>query len=189
MEELPREDWQGKHALVIGAARQGIAVARFLIARGAQVTLNDRQPAEALAEAQKALANLPIRWIVGGHPLEALEGIDLVCVSGGVPLTLPLIVEARKRGILITNDSQLFFENTSATVIGISGSAGKTTTTTLVGRIAQAAVQNHSNNTPYQKVWVGGNIGTPLIDHVDEISPFDLVVLELSSFQLELMTR
>lgn len=189
VEELPRRDWQGKHALVIGAARQGMAVARFLVSRHAQVTLNDRQPAEALEEARKSLADLPIRWIVGGHPLEALEGVDLVCVSGGVPLTLPLIVEAKRRGILITNDAQLFLENTSATVIGISGSAGKTTTTTLVGRIAQAAVQNHPDNTPYQKVWVGGNIGTPLIDQVDEISPLDLVVLELSSFQLELMTR
>lgn len=185
----PRKDWQGKHALVIGAARQGIAVARFLAERGAKVTLNDRQPAEALGNAKQALADLPIQWIVGGHPLEALEGVDLICVSGGVPLTIPLIVEARRRGIRITNDSQLFLETTPATIIGISGSAGKTTTTTLVGRIAQAALQNHPSRVPYRKVWVGGNIGTPLIHQVQEISPLDLVVLELSSFQLELMSR
>jgi len=188
-EAISRKDWQGKHALVIGAARQGIAVARFLAERGATVTLNDRQPMEALETARQALADLPIRWISGGHPLEALEGIDLLCVSGGVPLSLPLIAEAKRRGLWITNDSQLFLENTSATVIGISGSAGKTTTTTLVGRIAQAALQNHPFKVPYQKVWVGGNIGTPLIDRVDEIHPADLVVLELSSFQLEIMTR
>jgi len=188
-EPLSRKDWQGKRALVVGAARQGIAVARFLAERGATVTLNDRQPAEALENAQQALADLPIRWITGGHPLEALEGIDLICVSGGVPLSLPLIAEAKRRGILITNDSQLFLEATSATVIGISGSAGKTTTTTLVGRIAQAAVQHYSSKVPYQKVWVGGNIGTPLIHQVDEIQAEDLVVLELSSFQLEVMTR
>ncbi len=188
-EVSPPKDWQGKHALVIGAARQGIAVTRFLIERGAKVTLNDRLPAEALQDAQQALADLPIRWIVGGHPLEALEGVDLICVSGGVPLTLPVIKEARRRGLPITNDSQLFLENVSATVIGISGSAGKTTTTTLVGRIAQAAVDHFPSTIPYQKVWVGGNIGTPLIDQVDQIKPQDLVVLELSSFQLELMTR
>jgi len=184
-----RRDWQGIRALVIGAARQGVAVARFLAERGAMVTVNDRQPAQALEKAQQALADLPIRWITGGHPLEALEGIDLICVSGGVPLSLPLIVEAKRRGIHLTNDSQIFLETTSATVIGISGSAGKTTTTTLVGRIAQAAVQNYPSIVPYQKVWVGGNIGTPLIHQVDAIQPEDLVVLELSSFQLELMTR
>lgn len=188
-EPLSHKDWQGKHALVVGAARQGIAVARFLAERGATVTLNDHQPAEALESARQALADLPIRWITGGHPLEALEGIDLLCVSGGVPLSVPMIAEAKRRGLLITNDAQLFLEATSATVIGISGSAGKTTTTTLVGRIAQAAVQHHLSRVPYQKVWVGGNIGTPLIHQVDEIQPADLVVLELSSFQLELMTR
>lgn len=187
-EPVAGKDWQGKHVLVVGAARQGIAVARFLAERGATVTLNDRQPSEALESARQALADLPIRWITGGHPLEALEGIDLLCVSGGVPLSVPMIAEAKRRGILITNDSQLFLEATSATVIGISGSAGKTTTTTLVGRIAQAAVQHHPSKVSYQKVWVGGNIGTPLIDQVDEIQSEDLVVLELSSFQLELMT-
>ncbi len=182
------KDWQGKHALVIGAARQGIATARFLAERGAKVTLNDRQPIDSLTTAQQALSDLPIRWVVGGHPLDALKGVDLVCVSGGVPLTLPLIAEARKQGILVTNDSQIFLETVTATVIGISGSAGKTTTTSLVGRIAQSAVQNFPTSTPYQKVWVGGNIGTPLIDQVDQIKSQDLVVLELSSFQLELMT-
>lgn len=186
---ISNKDWRGKHALVIGAARQGIAIARFLAERGAKVTLNDRQPAEALEYARQALADLSIHWVVGGHPLEALQGVDLICVSGGVPLTLPLIVEAKRRGIPLTNDSQLLLETTSATVIGISGSAGKTTTTTLVGRIAQSAVQNFPTQIPYHKVWVGGNIGTPLIHQVDEISPLDLVVLELSSFQLELMTR
>ncbi len=182
------KDWQGKHALVIGAARQGIATARFLAKRGAKVTLNDRQPLDSLAAAQQALSDLPIRWVVGGHPLDVLKGVDLVCVSGGVPLTLPLIAEASKRGILVTNDTQIFLETVTATIIGISGSAGKTTTTSLVGRIAQSAIENFPINTPYQKVWVGGNIGTPLIDQVDQIKPQDLVVLELSSFQLELMT-
>lgn len=184
----PSTGWQGKHALVIGAARQGIAVARFLAERGAKVTLNDRQPIEALTKAQQSLIDLPIKWIAGGHPLEALEGVDLICVSGGVPLDLPLILEAKRRGILLTNDSQLLLENISATVIGISGSAGKTTTTTLVGRIAQAALQDYAASIPYQRVWVGGNIGTPLIDQAHQISSIDLVVLELSSFQLELMT-
>ncbi|MCS7246672.1 MAG: UDP-N-acetylmuramoyl-L-alanine--D-glutamate ligase [Anaerolineales bacterium] len=189
LEKTASRDWQGTHVLVIGAARQGIALARFFATRGAEITINDRQSAEALKNSMQALADLPVRWLLGGHPLQALDGVDLVCISGGVPLTLPLIAEAQRRGIPLTNDSQLFLETTSATVVGISGSAGKTTTTTLVGRIAQAAVQNFPSTTPFRKVWVGGNIGTPLIHLVDEIGAHDLVVLELSSFQLELMSR
>jgi UDP-N-acetylmuramoylalanine--D-glutamate ligase len=116
---------------------------------------------------------------LGGHPVEALDGIDLVCISGGVPLTLPLIVAAQARGIPLSNDSQIFLETAPCKVIGITGSAGKTTTTTLVGRMAQAAA----------RAWMGGNIGNPLLADVDEMRPDDLAVMELSSFQLELMTR
>jgi UDP-N-acetylmuramoylalanine--D-glutamate ligase len=106
----------------------------------------------------------------------------MVCVSGGVPITLPLILEAKHRHLPITNDSQIFMESVKAPVIGITGSAGKTTTTTLVGRIAREGVES-----PH-KVWVGGNIGLPLVEYLDEIQAQDSVILELSSFQLEQMT-
>ena len=83
--------------------------------------------------------NLPVTWACGGHPLELLDGTDLVCPSGGVPLTFPLIVEAQRRGIPLSNDSQIFLEVCPCPTIGITGSAGKTTTTSLVGRmVAQA---------------------------------------------------
>ena len=185
--------WQNKKVVIVGAARQGQALARYLLEHGAQVVMNDRQPAEALADAQHALAdltaaNLPLTWVCGGHPLDLLDGADLLCLSGGVPLELPLVAEAHKRGIPLTNDSQIFMELASCKVIGITGSAGKTTTTTLVGRIAQASVTAGGSNSGYGKVWVGGNIGTPLITFVDEMSPADLAVVEFSSFQLELMT-
>ncbi|GAP07099.1 UDP-N-acetylmuramoylalanine--D-glutamate ligase [Anaerolinea thermolimosa] len=158
-------------------------MARFLATHHAHVILNDQRPAEALEKERQLLSPWPIRWVTGGHPLELLDEVDWVCISGGVPLTLPLVVEAKKRGLPLTNDSQIFMEEVPCPVIGITGSAGKTTTTTLVGRMAQAALQ------PPRRAWVGGNIGTPLIDRVTEIQPHDLVVLELSSFQLELMTR
>ncbi|NPV57212.1 MAG: UDP-N-acetylmuramoyl-L-alanine--D-glutamate ligase, partial [Anaerolineae bacterium] len=87
-----------------------------------------------------------------------------------------------RRGMLISNDTQVFMEHITCKVIGITGSAGKTTTTTLAGRMAQA------DPNPKGRVWVGGNIGLPLIDHVESIQPEDLVILELSSFQLEQMT-
>jgi len=167
--------------LVLGAARQGMAVTRFLVRNGATVILNDQKPAEEFKPVTQDLANMNIRFEFGGHPLSLLEGIDLVIVSGGVPLNIPIIQEAIHRGMSVTNDSQLFMETNPARTIGITGSAGKTTTTVLVGEIAKAAMGAD------QKVWVGGNIGLPLIDLLDQIKPQDWVVLELSSFQLELM--
>src|SRR5512133_1650825 len=133
-----KRNWVGQKVLVIGAARQGLSLARHLAARGAQVTLNDQHAPEQMAAAQESLAGLPINWVLGSHPLSLLDTNDLVCVSGGVPLTLPIIVEALRRGLPLTNDSQIFMEEVSAPVIGITGSAGKTTTTTLVGRMASA---------------------------------------------------
>lgn len=180
---MMNKDWQGQRVLILGAARQGLALGRYLASHGAQVILNDQRPADQMQTAQQSLAEFPnIRWVFGGHPIELLDSIDLVCVSGGVPLTLPIITEAIHRGIPLSNDSQIFMENVPCPVIGITGSAGKTTTTTLVGQIAQIAIQ------PPRKVWVGGNIGFPLITYLDEIQAQDCVVLELSSFQLELMS-
>jgi UDP-N-acetylmuramoylalanine--D-glutamate ligase len=180
------KDWSGQHVLIIGAARQGLALTRHLVDHGARVTLNDRKPQNETAATSTALGNRPVETVFGDHPLTLLDGADLVCISGGVPLTLSLIEEARRRNIPLTNDSQLFMESVPCPVIGITGSAGKTTTTTLVGRIAQSAVKH--GLVAHKTAWVGGNIGTPLIDHLDEIQATDLVILELSSFQLELMT-
>jgi UDP-N-acetylmuramoylalanine--D-glutamate ligase len=176
------KSWNGKRVLIVGAARQGLALARYLAGNGAVVTLNDQHTADQMETARQALANLPVRWALGGHPTNLLNDADLVCLSGGVPLTLPLVMEAQRRGIPISNDSQIFMEAVPCKVIGITGSAGKTTTTILVGRIAQNALQ------PPRRAWVGGNVGVPLIDVVDQINADDLAVLELSSFQLEQMT-
>lgn len=174
-------DWKNRRILILGAARQGLALARYLCAQGAQVTLSDQRSPEQMREAVDSLSTLPLRWALGGHPLELLDDTDLVCVSGGVPLTIPLIVEALRRGIQLTNDSQIFMELVPCKVIAITGSAGKTTTTTLFGKIASLAL-------PEKRVWVGGNIGLPLVEYLDEMTSQDLAVLELSSFQLELMT-
>ncbi len=183
-------DWQGKRVIVIGAARQGIALARFLSRHGAEVVLNDRRPAGELQTARLALSGEPVEWVLGAHPLDVLDGSDLVCPSGGVPLSLPLVQEARRRGIPLANDSQIFLEAAPCMVIGVTGSAGKTTTTTLIGRIARAAQGDETGPAKtYQRIWVGGNIGNPLIDVLEDMSPYDLAVMELSSFQLEVMTK
>ncbi|HRS74042.1 MAG TPA: UDP-N-acetylmuramoyl-L-alanine--D-glutamate ligase [Anaerolineaceae bacterium] len=174
--------FNGKRVLVIGAARQGLALARYLINQQALVTLNDQQTPEQLQQVMQPFAGSGVEWALGGHPLHLLDGKDLVCVSGGVPLTLPLVQAALERGIPLTNDSQIFMETVKAPVVGITGSAGKTTTTSIFGRMAAAALKSPC------KAWVGGNIGNPLIEFSEEIDADDLVIQEFSSFQLELMT-
>ncbi len=179
--------WNGLTILIVGAARQGLALAAYLARKGARVVLNDQRTEGELASARASLAedlgsfSSRVSWACGGHSLDLLAGVDLVCVSGGVPLDLPLIAEAIRLGLSLSNDSQIFLEAVPCPVVGITGSAGKTTTTTLVGRIAEASGR-------YRKVWVGGNIGLPLINLVDQMTADDLVVMELSSFQLEIMT-
>jgi UDP-N-acetylmuramoylalanine--D-glutamate ligase len=188
-------DWKDKRVIVIGAARQGVALGRFLAARGARVVMNDQKPIDQLEAVKRSLEEQAgnhawrIEWFLGSHPLSLLEGADVVCVSGGVPLDLPLIQEARAAGIPLSNDSQVFLEECPCRTVGITGSAGKTTTTSLVGMIAETAISAASMGKPrFRKVWVGGNIGSPLLADVEQMDPRDLAVLELSSFQLELMT-
>lgn len=177
-------NWKGKRVVVLGAARQGLALARYLARHGAKVVLNDRRMADHLEQERAELAKFDIEWVLGGHPVEVLdERPEMVCISGGVPLENPVAEAARAKGIRLSNDTQIFMEGVPCKTIGITGSAGKTTTTTLVGRIAQSG-----NSGKYGRVWIGGNIGDPLINYVDEMQPSDLAILEISSFQAELMT-
>jgi len=155
------------------------------LAEGAEVTLTDCRPEQDLICVMDSLSDQPLRWALGGHPFEILDGQDLVCVSGGVPLELPFILEARSRQIPLSNDSQILLDACPCEVVGITGSAGKTTTTALVGLMAETYMQMKARG---HKAWVGGNIGNPLIEQVRQMHEDDLVILELSSFQLELMT-
>jgi UDP-N-acetylmuramoylalanine--D-glutamate ligase len=175
--------YAGQRIVILGLARQGVALARYLALAGAHVIVSDQQPAAQLAEALAALSDLPLEFVLGGHPESLLDHADLLCLSGGVPADLPIVQAARRRGLPLSNDSQLFLEACppGVTVIGITGSAGKTTTTTLVGRILSAQAAG--------PVLVGGNIGNPLIAELPALRPGHRVVMELSSFQLELMTR
>lgn len=188
-------DWNGKRVLILGAARQGLSLARWLARHGARVTLNDFRPLDDMRAAQATLHDVDVEWVLGGHPLELLDRIDLLCPSGGIPLTLPMVSEAIRRGIPLSNDTQIFLEAVPCKTIGITGSAGKTTTTTLVGEMAKAEVAHRQSDVEnrranaIRRVYVGGNIGDPLINYVDEMQPDDLAILEISSFQLEQMTR
>ena len=167
----------GRRVLIVGFGRQGQALGRWLPTVGARVTVTDRRGARELGIRRREFPGL--RFHLGGHPEDVLAGARLICVSGGVPLDLPILAKARELGIPLSNDAQLFMERSPAPIIGITGSAGKTTTATLVARILEAAGY---------RVWLGGNIGNPLITDLRRIKASDLVVMELSSFQLELMS-
>ncbi|HAE59120.1 MAG TPA: UDP-N-acetylmuramoyl-L-alanine--D-glutamate ligase [Anaerolineae bacterium] len=177
-------NWRNKKVIIIGAARQGLALARYLALHNAQVTINDRRPAVELRDEMEALAKFSVTWAVGGHDPQIATGAQAVFVSGGVPLENPIVRAARQQGILVSNDTQVFMQAVPCKTIGITGSAGKTTTTTLVGRMAQVG-----SSGLYGRSWIGGNIGDPLINYVDEMQPSDLAIMEISSFQSELLTN
>jgi len=175
------KDWAGTHLVIVGAARQGLALAKYLSSKGVRITVTDQKDKEMMQELIQEYQDDNLNWVLGGHPLELLDTADVLSLSGGIPLTIPFVKEALKREIPLTNDSQVFMDTVACPVIGITGSAGKTTTTLLVGKMAQDAFGiDHS--------WVGGNIGNPLIAVVDLIRSEDIAVVELSSFQLDQMT-
>jgi len=162
-------------ALVVGLGVSGVAAATLLASQGWGVTVNDRAtPSELTAR----LGTLPagIAVVTGGHPLELLDGVALVVVSPGVPWELPLLAEARRRGLEVIAEVELASRALPRVpIVGVTGSNGKTTVTSLLGAIAGAAGW---------RVGVGGNIGTAASDLV-LAGGWDAVVLELSSFQLE----
>lgn len=174
--KLAQHEIDNVRALILGLAREGTALARFLAEHGARVTVTDIKPAEALSDRLASLAGLPVRAALGGHPETLLDESDIIFVSPGVPLEIPFLAEARRRGVPLSSETRLFTRLCPALVVGITGSSGKSTTTALAGELIRASGR---------KTWVGGNIGRPLISVLDKMGPEDTVVMELSSFQLE----
>ncbi|MEO8744965.1 MAG: UDP-N-acetylmuramoyl-L-alanine--D-glutamate ligase [Candidatus Dormiibacterota bacterium] len=166
-------------ALVVGAARSGIALANHLTREGERVRVVDRRPA---AELQDAIAQMPgsVDLRLGGDEAGALDGVDAVYASPGVPWDSPLLNDARSRGIPVSSEIDVFLKLCPGTVVGITGTNGKTTTTALTGEVLSGG---------RRPVMVGGNIGDTVLDRLDEITPDHWVVLELSSFQLESVER
>lgn len=167
---------RGKRVLVVGLARTGIATALFCKARGAEVSATDLRPETEIPEAAAQLRAAEIRLDLGGHPGQAILGQDLVIPSPGVPADAPLLRAAREKGVTIWSEIELAHRFLNGRLIGITGSNGKTTTTSLVEHILRTA--------GFPTI-LAGNIGTPLISRVQETSDKTLTVVELSSFQLE----
>ena len=170
-------DLTGKRVTVLGLGvlSGGVASARYFAARGADVTVTDLQPAEALRKSIDALARWPVRYVLGEHREEDISGADLVVVGPAVRDDSPFLRLARDRGVPLTTETNLVFETCRRPVIGITGSNGKTTTTRLIGALYQAVDP---------AVLVGGNIGRALLNELDGEASDSPVVLELSSFQL-----
>jgi len=164
---------QGRHALILGYGRSGRAAASFIAGRGGSIRVVDRADTPEL-RADLDRAGIAAR--LGGYDAQDLNGQDLLVVSPGVAWDEPLVESARRRGIEVTSEIDLFFRACPSHIAGITGTNGKTTTTALTTEVFRAGGL---------RVMRGGNIGEPVLDRIDQLGADDWVVLELSSFQLE----
>ena len=163
----------GQQVLVVGAARSGVAAAYLLAKRGARVTLTDRKP--GIAE-QANLKAAGVALELGGHNVRTFETADLIVVSPGVRIDLPEVLHAKAQGVPVIGELELASRWLLGPIVAITGTKGKSTTTTLVGRMLEAAGK---------RVLVGGNIGVPVSAQVDASTADTVHVIEASSFQLE----
>ena len=166
----------GKYVLVVGLGKSGVASALFLKAHGARVTVSDTKSGDELRNEIPVLLDHGITVETGGHGERTFRGQDLIVVSPGVPVDAPPLVQARGLGESVIGEIELAAQFLPGPIVAITGSNGKTTTTTLVGEILTAG------GLP---TLVGGNIGTPAISLAGRAKPETVTVLEISSFQLE----
>ncbi len=166
----------GKRTLVVGLGKSGVASALFMKAHGARVTVSDTKSGDELRNEIPVLLDHGITVETGGHGDRTFRGQDLIVVSPGVPVDAPPLVQARSLGETVIGEIELAAQFLPGPIVAITGSNGKTTTTTLAGEIMAAA------GLP---TLVGGNIGTPAISLAERAKPETVIVLEISSFQLE----
>ncbi|MFZ5944150.1 MAG: UDP-N-acetylmuramoyl-L-alanine--D-glutamate ligase [Bacillota bacterium] len=170
----------GKKVLIMGAARSGIAASKFLANKGAKVTLTDIKEPSAMKQVEQEITSLGIQTLWGVQPEINQLLPDLIIVSPGIPINIRPLVEANIKGIPVIGEIELAYRYSSAPFIAVTGTNGKTTTTALIGQIFKDA---------QKKVIIGGNIGLPLINYVEDITAKDLIVAEVSSFQLETIDK
>ena len=169
---------------VLGIGISNRPLIDWLLLRGASVTARDRKSYEQLMPLSEELTKKGVKLILGDEYLENIDE-DMIFRAPGIRPDLPQIRKAMENGAVLTSEMELFFELTPATVLAITGSEGKTTTTTLTYKILEEELKKNGKG----KVFVGGNIGAPLLPHVDEMKGDDFAVVELSSFQLSTMRR
>ena len=172
--------FKGKKVLVVGFGLSGVAVAKYMAKQGAKVTVTDTKQKSELMDSVNACADLKLEYELGKHNGPTFRASEMVVLSPGVPLNIKPLDEAREVNVPITNEIDLAAAALKEPLITVTGTNGKTTVTTLIGEMFK------NDNRP---AYVGGNIGKPLLDYVTEGSKVDVVVAELSSFQLELTSR
>lgn len=176
-------DYRGRRVTVmgLGAFGGGMGAVRFLAERGALLTITDQRTEAALSASLEELRDLPdVRYRLGGHDAEDFTSAQLIVVNPAVPCEHPLLERARHSNVPLTSEMNLFWQHNPAPVLAVTGSNGKSTTTAMLHNILLQAGG---------KIWLGGNIGRSLLPDVDQICPNDVIVLELSSFQLTDLDR
>jgi UDP-N-acetylmuramoylalanine--D-glutamate ligase len=169
-------NFENKKVLVVGLAKTGLAVARFLMDRGAQVTATDVKEKDELNSYVQDALTMGISMELGAHKVESFTDSDLIIVSPGVPHTIMPLEAARRAGVSVIGEVELASRYITEPIVAITGTNGKTTTTSLIGEMLKASGG---------KVFVGGNIGAPLIDYLNSGTRADVIVAEISSFQLD----
>ena len=179
---MEKESFKGKKITVMGLGLfgGGVGAVKYLVSQGAEVTVTDLKSAEELSASLKRLDDLPVKFKLGKHDEEDFVNVDMLVVSPAVPDDSKFLEIAFKNSIRIDSELSIFFRLCPAPIIGITGSNGKSTTTSLLGEMLKESGI---------KTWVGGNIGISLLENLKEIKPDDVVVLEISSFQLEYLAR
>ncbi len=185
----PQRDYRHLRVLVMGLGSfgGGLGVVRFLADRGANITVTDTRPAEKLSDALAELRDVPgLQFRLGGHDEADFRRAELIVVNPAVRRDNPYLGIARAAAVPLTSEMNLFWQWNPAPVVAVTGSNGKSTTTALIHSILQhSSILKHSG----RRAWLGGNIGVSLLPQVGQIHPDDVVVLELSSFQLTDLDR
>ncbi|MBR4255620.1 MAG: UDP-N-acetylmuramoyl-L-alanine--D-glutamate ligase, partial [Clostridia bacterium] len=176
---------KNKKVSVIGLGVSNVPLIEFLHGCGAVITARDKKPVEELGDAGEKLKSLGVRLVCGNDYLSGIDD-DIVFRSPGIRYDIPELKAAADNGAVISSEMELFFELCPCDMIGITGSDGKTTTTTVTSLILKKQAELDGSG---RKIYLGGNIGTPLIQYVEQIRPDDICVVELSSFQLHTMKR
>ena len=170
---------KGKKIDVIGIGISNVPLIKFLAKNNAEVYACDKRTKEQLGNVYEELSDIGVKFSLGENYLDNLQG-DIIFKTPGMRFDTPELLEAKKRGAEITSEMELFTEFCPAKMIAVTGSDGKTTTTTLINKLLEKEGY---------KTWLGGNIGTPLFCSLEDIKEDDIVVLELSSFQLHTMKK
>ncbi|MGH7151316.1 MAG: UDP-N-acetylmuramoyl-L-alanine--D-glutamate ligase [Planctomycetota bacterium] len=174
----PPSDLRGRRGVVMGLGLfgGGAAAARYLLRRGARVLVTDLRSPGELRESIASLEGWDVEYRVGGHRIEDFRGADLVVANPAVPLDSPYLAAARESAGIVTTECELAAWERPRSVVAVTGTNGKSTTTSLLGAILRTAGL---------AVWVGGNLGRSLLDDLEEVGPEHRIVLEVSSYQLE----